>query len=221
SATTAIGKGGTDAAVPMNDIGFNPKCIVKKAPTAIGMMATGSWWQYSIDYDYIKSIGGVAKCFSPATRSGTPDIGAYKNGMVTANPVVACVPTIPPDHAGPPMPAAGGSGGASTTDVGGATAAGGASSAQGGTSASGAGTPGTALAGNGSVVGSGGAGVGTAGGSPVGGPGNPAATAASTDAGCGCRVASQPTRSSLLIGLGSFGLALLSLRRRRARVSQR
>jgi len=222
AATTLIGMGGTNAAVPMNDIGFNPKCIVKKPPTAIGMMASGSWWQYSIDYEYIKSIGGVAKCFSAATRSGTPDIGAYKNGMVTTNPVATCTPTIPPDHAGPPGASGGaggvGAGGASAS-TGGATAAGGTASAQAGGTASGAGA--SAVGGGGSVVGSagGGAGVGTgtAGGSTVGGPGNPAAASSSsgTESGCSCRVGSQPNRSSLLIGLGGFGLVLLVARRRR------
>ena len=224
AATTAIGMGGTNAAVPTNDVGFNPKCIVKKAPTAIGMMTTGSWWQYSIDYDYIKSIGGVAKCFSPATRSGTPDIGAYKNGAVTTNPVATCTPTIPADHAGPPMTGTGGAGsgaagaGAST---GGATATGGTSSAQAGGTASGAGA--SALAG-GSAVGSAGAGAGagvgtgTGGNASVGTAGSPAAAGSSsggTESGCSCRVGSQPARSGLLAGLGGFGFVLLALRRRR------
>ena len=43
--------------------------------------ATGSdvqsWWLYSVDYDYISTIGGIAQCFHPATRSSPPDIGAY------------------------------------------------------------------------------------------------------------------------------------------------
>ena len=73
SATTIIGKGTTSEA-PSEDIGFDPKCIVKKAPTGTGVQ---SWWLYSIDYDYIKSIGGTAQCFHPKARSGTPDIGAY------------------------------------------------------------------------------------------------------------------------------------------------
>jgi MYXO-CTERM domain-containing protein len=220
TATTLIGMGGTNAAVPTNDVGFNPKCIVKKAPTAIGMMATGSWWQYSIDYDYIKSIGGVAKCFSPATRSGTPDIGAYKNGPVTANPVATCTPTIPADHAGPPGGAGAGAGGSSgaSASTGGATAAGGTASAQAGGTATGAGAPAT---GGGAVVGSAGAGAGvgtgTGGSSAAGSPGSAAAAGASsgTESGCGCRVGSQPTRSGLLVGLGGFGLVLLGLRRRR------
>jgi hypothetical protein len=36
-----------------------------------------SWWLYSVDFDYIKGIGGIAQCFHPKARSGTPDIGAY------------------------------------------------------------------------------------------------------------------------------------------------
>ena len=43
----------------------------EKSPTA------ASWWLYSIDYDYIKNIGGTAQCFHPKARSGSPDIGAY------------------------------------------------------------------------------------------------------------------------------------------------
>ncbi len=73
SATTIIGKGTTTEA-PSEDIGFDLKCITKKAPTGSGVQ---SWWLYSIDYDYIKSIGGTAQCFHPKARSGTPDIGAY------------------------------------------------------------------------------------------------------------------------------------------------
>jgi hypothetical protein len=48
--------------------------ITKTAPTGAGVQ---SWWLYSIDDDYIKSIGGVAQCFHPKARSGAPDIGAY------------------------------------------------------------------------------------------------------------------------------------------------
>jgi hypothetical protein len=75
SATSMIGKG-TSTEAPSVDIGFDPKCITKKAPTGSGVQ---SWWLYSIDYDYIKSLGGTAQCFHPKARSGTPDIGAYAN----------------------------------------------------------------------------------------------------------------------------------------------
>jgi hypothetical protein len=73
TATSAIGKGTTTEA-PSEDIGFDPKCITKKAPTGTGVQ---SWWLYSIDFDYIKSIGGIAQCFHPKARTGTADIGAY------------------------------------------------------------------------------------------------------------------------------------------------
>ena len=46
----------------------------------VGQVARVSTWQYDVDIDYIKSIGGVAKCFNPKARSGTPDIGAYRPG---------------------------------------------------------------------------------------------------------------------------------------------
>jgi hypothetical protein len=73
SASTIIGEGAATEA-PAEDVGFDPKCITKSAPTGAGVQ---SWWLYSIDYDYIKTIGGVAQCFHPKARSGTPDIGAY------------------------------------------------------------------------------------------------------------------------------------------------
>jgi MYXO-CTERM domain-containing protein len=162
AATDLIGKGGAGDGVPGSDIGFDPKCIVKKTPVPIGMMDKGSWWQYSIDYDYIKMIGGVARCFTPATRTGTPDIGSYKAGAITK--AAACVASTGGSSSG--GASAGGSGGGSagasvggasgvagggTTGVGGAGggtsgatsvggAAGGASGAAGGASTAGSGT---------------------------------------------------------------------------------
>ncbi len=92
-ASALIGMGTTGNGVPADDLGFDPKCLVKKVPTMIGMMAKGDWWQHSIDYDYIKSIGGVARCFNPKARSGAPDIGSYANGPVTtAMPIPARPP---------------------------------------------------------------------------------------------------------------------------------
>jgi hypothetical protein len=79
--TAEIDKGSTTEA-PSVDIGFDPKCITKAAPVGSPSL---SWWIYAIDYDYITSIGGVAKCFNPMTRTGVPDIGAYEqNGTLTA-----------------------------------------------------------------------------------------------------------------------------------------
>ena len=73
SATTIIGKGTTTEA-PSEDIGFDPKSITNTAPTGSDVQ---SWWLYSVDYDYIKSIGGIAQCFHPKARSSPPDVGAY------------------------------------------------------------------------------------------------------------------------------------------------
>lgn len=65
-----IDQGGGSA--PATDVGFDPACLRPAGGQAV------SWWQYAVDYDYIESIGGVAACFAPAARSGTPDIGAYE-----------------------------------------------------------------------------------------------------------------------------------------------
>jgi MYXO-CTERM domain-containing protein len=92
AATNLIGAGSAGTGVPTNDVGFDPKCIVKQTPVMVGQVARASWWEYDIDIEYIKSIGGVAKCFNPATRSGTPDIGAYKAGAVATAP--ACEPPV-------------------------------------------------------------------------------------------------------------------------------
>ena len=90
-ATQLIGKGATGNGVPTTDIGFDPKCLVKRTPVMVGQVARVSTWQFDVDIDYIKSIGGVAKCFNPGTRSGTPDIGAYRAGTVTAVMPGSCV----------------------------------------------------------------------------------------------------------------------------------
>lgn len=57
------------------DIGFDPKCIIKESPNAPYQQ---EWWNYSVDYDYIRSIGGVAQCFHPKPRTGGADLGAYE-----------------------------------------------------------------------------------------------------------------------------------------------
>jgi MYXO-CTERM domain-containing protein len=174
-----VGKG-TASGAPMTDIGFDPKCLTKTAPTPIGMMAKASWWQHSIDYDYIKSIGGVASCFNPKARSGTPDIGAYANGAVTTKAVGNCTPPPPP----PPPVSTGGAAG-----MGGISGAGGANpgAGTGGTGVSAGGAPGTGGTGNPAagapatggtgVLTGGAAGMATGGGAPngTGGTGSPAA----------------------------------------------
>lgn len=62
-------------AAPAVDIGFDPKCIVRRSPE---VPYRQSWWHYSVDYDYIRSIGGVAQCFHPKARTGGADMGAYE-----------------------------------------------------------------------------------------------------------------------------------------------
>jgi hypothetical protein len=78
---------------PNEDIGFDPKCIVKQDPAAPYQK---SWWIYSVDYDYIRSIGGIAACFHPKMRTGGADLGAYE---LSGEPHVFSVPgsCIPPD----------------------------------------------------------------------------------------------------------------------------
>jgi hypothetical protein len=73
TASAAIAKG-TATEAPAEDIGFDPKCITKTAPTGTDVP---SWWLYSIDYDYIRSVGGVAQCFHPKARANPVDLGAY------------------------------------------------------------------------------------------------------------------------------------------------
>ncbi len=194
SGSALIGKGGSGSGVPGNDIGFDPKCIAKQTPTPPGTMAKGSWWQYSVDLAYIKSIGGVAGCFHAKTRSGTPDIGAYANGSVTK--AGTCTP--PP----PPPPGTGGTtgtGGSGTGGVGGGhggaagsgqsggsvgTGSGGNGASTGGTTGTGTGgttstgTGGTTsgsggtTSGSGGTTGSGGSGAGSGGGVGTGTGGN-------------------------------------------------
>jgi hypothetical protein len=82
SGNALVDKGDSSKA-PTVDVGFDPKCIKKGKPSDI---AVPSWTAYSIDYDYIKSMGGVAKCWHPGTRpagSGV-DIGAYEYNSTPA-----------------------------------------------------------------------------------------------------------------------------------------
>ncbi len=175
SGSALIGKGGSGSGVPSTDIGFDPKCITKQTPTPPGMMAKGSWWQYSIDLTYIKSIGGVAGCFHAKTRSGTPDIGAYANGSVTK--AGTCTP--PP----PPPPGTGGTTGSGGAATGGTTGgAGGHAGAAGGGQSGG--SVGTGSGGNG--AGSGGTtGAGTGGTTGAGTGGTTGAGTGGTTSGSG------------------------------------
>jgi hypothetical protein len=75
SAAQQVENQGTTNFAPDVDIGFDPKCIIKRNPNVPYQQ---SWWTHSIDYDYIHSIGGVAKCFHPKQRTGGVDLGAYE-----------------------------------------------------------------------------------------------------------------------------------------------
>jgi MYXO-CTERM domain-containing protein len=225
ASSTLAGKGAAGAGVPTNDIGFDPKCITNHPPTMVGSIAKGSWWQYSVDVAYIQKIGGVAKCFNPKSRSGTPDIGAYANGAVTASSGT-CIPSVT-GTAG-----SGGATGAAGNSAGGVSA-GGANSA-GGVSAGGTSNSGGATSSGGTVATFGGSSnkasgsSGTSTGSSAGGSsntGNPMAgspnangtggSAGDSKSGCSCGVAGQSTRSSSEVAFGLLGLAMLGLKRRR------
>jgi MYXO-CTERM domain-containing protein len=221
ASSTLVGKGAAGTGVPTNDIGFDPKCITKQPPTMVGSMAKGDWWQYSVDVAYIQKIGGVAKCFNPKNRSGTPDIGAYVNGAVTASSGT-CVPTITTGTAG-----SGGATGGAGNGVGGASNAGGLSA--GGTSNAGGATSsgGTAATFGGSSNPTNGS-SGTSTGSSAGGSsntGNPTAgspnangtggSAGDSKSGCSCGVAGRSPRSTSVVAFGLLGLAMLGLKRRR------
>lgn len=219
-ATTAIGKGTAGAGTPTTDIGFDPKCIVKRTPKMFGMVAALPRWQYDIDIDYVIGKGGVAKCFNAGTRSGTPDIGAYKSGAVAT--ATSCTPA----PVGTGVIGAGGAGGAAGAGSGGsantagtgpvAGASGGATLPAGGATAAG-GAPGTGgaassnTAGSGPVVATAG-GVGASAGS--GTSATPPASGSNDSSGCGCRTASSRS-SDLPRALGLFGFVAFAIARRR------
>jgi MYXO-CTERM domain-containing protein len=214
-ATELLGKGASGAGVPTTDIGFDPKCLVKRAPVMVGSVASESWWQYDIDVDYIKSIGGVAKCFNAGARA-TNDIGSYKTGAIATITAGTCKALTDGGAGGAGTGGGVSNGGASVTA--GTTSGGGASSV-GGTDGAAAGS-GSSTAGNASS--SGGSGPGSNGGSVADGTGNGASTAGSGPAadagGCGCRLVAERNASKSWLAFGLVGLSLLAFgRRRRAR----
>jgi MYXO-CTERM domain-containing protein len=148
---------GTSTSAPGTDIGFDPKCITKTKATDI---AVPSWSAYSIDYAYIKSLGGVAGCWKPGKRpSGSGiDIGAYESG---ATPAPGTGGSGPPPGTGGGN-GSGGAGGSATGGHDGAPASGGTSGASGGAS----GAPGGASGGS---SGASGGSSGATGGSGAGG----------------------------------------------------
>jgi MYXO-CTERM domain-containing protein len=228
--TMLTGKGASGSSVPTTDIGFDPKCLVKRTPIMVAQVARVSTWQYDVDIDYIKSIGGVAKCFNAAMRSGTSDIGAYRAGTVTTVMPGSCV--APPIGGSGGMGGAAGAGGSAVAGGTGGVAAGmGGAVVAGATSAGGAGGDVGSLGGvSAGGVASGAAGAPPAGsgapgtaGSGIGGApsGAGASSAANTQpgaeepAGCGCRVPRSLGDSRALAALGLLTLgALLAVRRR-------
>jgi MYXO-CTERM domain-containing protein len=163
SASNLLGQGTTGNGAPTNDLGFDPKCLVKRTPVMVGQVARVSTWQFDIDIDYIKSIGGVGKCFSPGMRSGAPDIGAYKAGAVPAATPGSCV--------APPIGGMGGMGGMAGASAGGAAGTGVAAGMGGTMDAGGAPSAGGAINTGGNVAMGGSsadAGAPAAGGAPAG-----------------------------------------------------
>lgn len=221
-ATDLIGAGSSGSDVPTSDIGFDPKCIVKRTPIMVGSVASESWWQYDIDIDYIKSLGGVANCFNAAARTSALTIGAYNAGSVTTVTPGSCVP--PED---PPDPTGGAGGTGAASGAGAASGVGGTSTGTGGS-----GTGATANTGGGAAAGGapgtgeangGGADLGSTGGGSPGADGassgaNPGTNGGAADdgaTGCACRVAPGPDRRGSLATLGLVVLGLLVRRRQR------
>jgi hypothetical protein len=137
-------------------------------------MAKGDWWEFDVDIDYIKSIGGVAKCWNPRMRSGALDIGAYMPGNLTTAVVGACVPPpIPP-------PSTGGTPSVGGADAGGAPSAGGTTGTSGGTPQTMGGGTANPSGGMPSTIPAGGTST-----APVGNGGTPSGTAGSAQPGSG------------------------------------
>ncbi len=103
SAAGMVENQGNASYAPYVDLGFDPKCIVRRNPNVPFQQ---SWWTHSVDYDYIRSIGGVAQCFRPKQRVGGVDIGAYElsgEPHVWATPG-SCVPIVEEEMPQDPAP---------------------------------------------------------------------------------------------------------------------
>ncbi len=236
-ASDLIGKGSSSNGAPTEDLGFDPKCLVTRAPVMVGSVASESWWQVDVDIEYIQSIGGVASCFNAAMRPGTPDIGAYQAGAVTTVTPGSCVPPDPTGGIGGAgvggAATAAGVGGASTTTGVGATsttgldAAAATSGVGGAANASSASVGGTPMGGvtstsgvSGDSVGSTSASTGVVGAVGTGGDANQGPqgdSPADDQAGCACSVLSAADHRAPLAALGILGLGLFAHGRRRRR----
>jgi hypothetical protein len=187
SGSALVGKG-TSTDAPSVDIGFNPQCITKVKPTDI---AVPPWTQYSIDYTYIKSIGGVAACWTPGMRPTAAgyDIGAYELNATPA-PVPAATP-LPPSPVVGAVADGGESGGASSGD-GGSSSGGGSSGVGGGNGSGASGGSSGASSGSGGFANGGSSGSGGGGsngsigsGGSNGGSGDQASGNGTSSSGCG------------------------------------
>jgi hypothetical protein len=112
SAAAQVENQGSVTNAPYADLGFDPKCIVRRDPQVPFQQ---SWWTHAVDYDYIRSIGGVARCFHPKERTGGVDIGAYElsGAPHTFSTPGSCVPSVTEPEPVPvpepePVPADGG-----------------------------------------------------------------------------------------------------------------
>jgi hypothetical protein len=198
SGASAIDAGASGSPTPADDIGFDWKCIKQQSGQAV------SWWSYTVDYDYITQIGGVAKCFNSATRSGTPDVGAYEYGTTTGTGGTGTGGTASGGQATGGQATGGTASGGLTS---GGQATGGTSVATGGTA-----TGGASVATGGTATG----GTSTSGGTGTGGTTSAGGTGGSPEGeNCSCRTAPSPNGYPKLLAL--LGLCVLALRRRCAR----
>jgi hypothetical protein len=205
------------------DIGFDPKCI--KVETDSAKKHGYSWWTNAPDFDYMKKIGGIKKCWAPRNRpqGSNQELGAYELSTSGCTTNAECADTDPctDDSCSPegeckhsPLASCGGGG----TGSGGSGPVAGAGGASAGGAQNRGGDSGAPRGGAGNQGG------GTQGGSASGGAsaqaGKPSAAAGSSgkggDSGGGCSF-SAPSRSTPPVSVVSLMLAALALRRRSAR----
>lgn len=201
SASALVEDQGTPDAGADVDIGFDPQCIVREAPD---VPYAQSWWRYSVNYDYIRSIGGVASCFHPKQRTGGPDVGAYE---LSGEPHEvtqpgSCIPIVAPATGG--TSGAGGTAGSGGTDGAGGDAAPGSGGASAGSATGGLASD--LPAAGGTVSGVGGLSTGGTSSGPQSGQATPARGFCSL---------SGPAQSSRWFAFTFLLLGLLSLARRR------
>ncbi|HET9930086.1 MAG TPA: hypothetical protein VFQ35_05355 [Polyangiaceae bacterium] len=77
------------------DIGFDPKCI--KVETDSAKKHGYSWWTNAPDFDYMKKIGGIKKCWAPRNRpqGSNQELGAYEVSTSGCTTNAECADTDP------------------------------------------------------------------------------------------------------------------------------